>query len=174
MSIYKKLLEFQKLDISVKKVGKNPHFKSSYATLNEVLDKVKSPLNDLGVLIIFEPQADGLMTILLDVESDTKVFSFMKYVGINNAQSLLSCNTYFRRGSLVAILGLEDEDDDGTLASKPAVVKEEPVNVAQWKAELDKAKNLAELGETWKNLPPRVKENIEIINHAKAIKSKIK
>lgn len=123
-NINAKLLEFQKLNISVKKDGKNPHFKSSYPTLNEVLDKVKKPLNDLGILIMFVPESDGLRTILLDVESETKLEGFMKYVSCDNAQKLLACNTYFRRGTLVSLLGLEDEDDDGNIASIP-VKKEE-------------------------------------------------
>jgi hypothetical protein len=120
MSIYKKLLAFQKLNISVIKDGKNPHFKSNYATLNEVLDKVKKPLNDLGVLITFTPQECGLTTSLIDVDSETSISSFMSYVGCENAQKLLACNTYFRRGSLVSLLGLEDEDDDGNKASESA------------------------------------------------------
>lgn len=123
MTIYKKLIAFQKLNISILKDGKNPHFKSSYSTLNEVLDKVKKPLNDLGILILFTPEADGLRTTLYDIETDQKIESFMKYVGVANAQGILSCNTYFRRGSLVALLGLESEDDDGTEASKPQIVK---------------------------------------------------
>ena len=41
----------------------------------------------------------------------------MKYIGASNAQQILSCNTYYRRGSLISLLGLEDEDDDGNLAS---------------------------------------------------------
>lgn len=122
-NVYTKLLAFQKLGISVKKDGKNPHFKSAYATLNEVLDKVKKPLNDLGLVIIFSPETDGLRTILYDTESETQLDGFMKYVGIGNAQQLLSCNTYFRRGSLVSLLGLEDEDDDGTKASVPVPPK---------------------------------------------------
>lgn len=118
-NIYTKLLAFQKLNISVKKDGKNPHFKSNYATLNEVLDKVKKPLNDLGVVIIFEPQIDCLSTILYDTESGTQITGYMKYVSSDTAQKLLACNTYYRRGSLVSLLGLEDEDDDGNTASKP-------------------------------------------------------
>ena len=118
-NIYTKLLAFQKLGISVKKDGKNPHFKSNYATLNEVLDKVKKPLNDMGVVILFSPNEMGLTTTLYDVESGTQVDGFMKYVGGDTAQKLLACNTYFRRGSLVSLLGLEDEDDDGTTASAP-------------------------------------------------------
>lgn len=124
-SIYTKLLELQKQNISVTKDGNNPHFKSKYATLNEVLDKVKAPLNKLGVVILFQPEELGLKTILYDTESDTQISGFMKYVGCDNAQKLLACNTYFRRGSLVSMLGLEDEDDDGTTASAP-VKKAEP------------------------------------------------
>ena len=118
-NIYKKLLAFQKLGISVKKDGKNPHFKSNYATLNEVLDKVKKPLNDLGVLIIFSPDQDGLGTELYDTESETKLGCYMKYTNCDTPQKVLSCNTYYRRGSLVSLLGLEDEDDDGNHASEP-------------------------------------------------------
>ena len=123
-NIYTKLLELQKQNISVTKDGNNPHFKSKYATLNEVLDKVKTPLNKLGVVILFQPEETGLKTILHDTESDTSISGFMKYVGCDNAQKLLACNTYFRRGTLVSLLGLEDEDDDGTTASKPTPAKE--------------------------------------------------
>lgn len=117
--IHKKLLEFQKQNIKVSKTGTNPHFNSSYATLNEVLDKVKEPLNKLGILIIQAPEATGLRTTLLDLEDDTKVECFMPYVEIGTAQKLGSNNTYLRRYSLVTLLGLEDEDDDGNKASVP-------------------------------------------------------
>lgn len=124
-NIYTKLLAFQKLGISVVKDATNPHFKSKYCSLNEVLDKVKKPLNDLGVLILFTPQSDGLGTTLYDTESNTEVTSFMKYVGNDNAQKTLACNTYFRRGSIVSLLGLEDSDDDGNEAVQPPARKVE-------------------------------------------------
>jgi len=115
--IYKKLLEFQKLGISVKKSSTNPHFKSKYADLNEVLDKVSKPLNDLGVVII---QAHtmiggkpGLRTTLIDTEDETYVVGFLPYVQTENAQKMGANITYNRRYSLVTMLGLEDEDDDG-------------------------------------------------------------
>jgi len=116
--IHKKLLEFQKMDITLKKEGLNPHFKSSYVTLNEVLDKVKKPLNDLGILIAQLPTPEGLKTILYDTEDDTYIDSLMPYVEATTAQKLGSNNTYNRRYSLVTLLGLEDEDDDGNVASK--------------------------------------------------------
>lgn len=122
--IYKKLLEFQKLGISIKKSSTNPHFRSNYANLNEVLDKVKEPLNGLGVLIFQTHQNDegeysepGLKTVLYDTEDDSFVEGFLPYVQQENAQKLGANITYNRRYSLVTMLGLEDEDDDGNKAS---------------------------------------------------------
>jgi len=146
-TIHSKLLDFQRLNISIVKDGTNPHFKSKYATLNEVLDKVKKPLNDMGVLILFQPEAEGLRTILMDLESNTSVESFMKHVGIGNAQSVLSCNTYYRRSSLVALLGLEDEDDDGNKAS---VTIPKPNPNQQLIDEVKKIDSLEDY-EAWKN-----------------------
>lgn len=121
--ITKKLLEFQKKNIKVEKVGDNPYHNSKYATLNEVLEKVKKPLNDVGILIIQRPEKEGLTTKLLDTEDETFVECFMPYADVTTAQKLGSCNTYNRRYSLVTLLGLEDEDDDGNVASNKKVGK---------------------------------------------------
>ena len=152
-NIYTKLLAFQKLGISVKKDGQNPHFKSSYATLNEVLDKVKKPLNDLGVVIIFEPNIEGLQTILHCTETGTEVKGFMKYVDCGNAQKLLACNTYYRRGTLVSLLGLEDEDDDGNKASVPTPPRVDEV-LTTVTNDLKACKTLKELQEAYAKLTP--------------------
>ena len=127
--IYKKLLEFQKLGITIKKGSANPFFKSNYANLNEVLDKVTKPLNNLGVVIIQKPaqlsgmtelnttNAFGLVTVLHDTEDDTSVESFTPFVSTSDMQKLGSAITYARRYALVSMLSLEDEDDDGNKAS---------------------------------------------------------
>jgi hypothetical protein len=117
MAIYKKLLDFQKLNISVKKDRENSFFKSNYATLNEVLGKIREPLNKLNIVIVQIPQSSGLVTKLIDTEDDTFVEAFMPYVETTTPQKLGSCNTYNRRYSLVTLLGLEDDDDDGNVAS---------------------------------------------------------
>lgn len=120
--IYKKLLEFQKLGISIKKNSVNPHFKNEYADLNEVLDKVKKPLNDLGILVIQRPCTDYLETTLHDTEDDTAIVSYVPYINHTDMQKLGGAITYAKRYSLVAMLALEDNDDDGNTAStKPAV-----------------------------------------------------
>ena len=123
--IYKKLLAFQKLGITIKKGEKNPHFKNTYANLNEVLGKVTKPLNDLGVVIIQAPTKDGLLTTLVDTETESEELSqiqgFLPFVDMANPQKIGSNLTYYRRYALVTMLGLEDADDDGNVASAVAV-----------------------------------------------------
>ena len=159
-NIYKKLLAFQKLGITVKKDGKNPHFKSNYATLNEVLDKVKKPLNDMGVLIVFCTKEDGLTTRLIDTESETEVGAFMKYVNCDNPQKLLSCNTYYRRGTLVSLLGLEDEDEDGNIASQPQA----PAYIDNPIDKIKATKNRIELIALYNSMPATQQKAEHIIN----------
>jgi len=115
--IYKKLLEFQQLGITIKKGEKNPHFKNTYANLNEVLGKVTKPLNDLGVVIIPTPTNLGLETCLYDTTDDTSIVGFLPFTEATSPQKIGSNLTYYRRYSLVTMLGLEDEDDDGNVAS---------------------------------------------------------
>lgn len=128
--IYKKLLEFQKLGISIKKNSVNPHFKNEYADLNEVLDKVKKPLNDLGIVIIQRPMQNALggylETILHDTEDETQVESETPFENVTDMQKLGGAITYAKRYSLVAMLALEDDDDDGNKASTPAQKEELP------------------------------------------------
>lgn len=128
--IYKKLLEFQKLGISIKKNSVNPHFKNEYADLNEVLDKVKNPLNDLGIVIIQRPMQNALggylETILHDTEDETQVESETPFENVTDMQKLGGAITYAKRYSLVAMLALEDDDDDGNKASTPAKKEELP------------------------------------------------
>lgn len=128
--IYKKLLEFQKLEIEVERDASNPYFKSNYTTLNEVLEKVRKPLNDVGIVIIQCPDKDGLRTQLYDTTDDSSVECFMPYVEVTTAQKLGSSNTYNRRYSLITLLGLRDEDDDGNVASAQPKKKVEIVGDA--------------------------------------------
>jgi len=129
--IYKKLLAFQKLGITIKKGEKNPHFKNTYANLNEVLGKVTKPLNDLGVVIIQAPTKEGLLTTLVDTETEgeelSQIQGFLPFVDMANPQKIGSNLTYYRRYALVTMLGLEDADDDGNVASggKVEVINEE-------------------------------------------------
>jgi len=156
MSIHIKLLEFQKKNIKVAKDGSNPHFNSKYATLNAVLEKVKPELTKLGVLIIQNPEADGLRTKLVDTEDESFVESFLPYIDVTTAQKLGSCNTYNRRYSLVTMLGLEDEDDDGNVASAPsspkASVQDEPLEDGMLEVNIIRERHDEKDGRPWQKV----------------------
>lgn len=132
-NIHTKLLDFQKLGISIKKGSQNPHFRNRYADINEVLEKVKKPLNDMGIVLIQIPQQNGLETILHDTESATEVRGFLEFVQKSDAQKVGSNITYNRRYSLIAMLGLEDDDDDGNNAvDKQPVFQTEDANYEEF------------------------------------------
>jgi hypothetical protein len=116
-NIYTKLLEFQKQNIVLPKDATNPHFKNSYSSINAVLEAVKKPLNDLGVVIIQRPTIAGLETVLYDAESGTSILGTLEFTQKTDAQKMGSNITYNRRYSLITMLGLEDEDDDGNKAA---------------------------------------------------------
>ena len=162
-SIHSKLLEFQKLNISVVKGKENPHFKSKFADINEILEKVKAPLSELGVVIIQIPTQDGLKTILHDTESGTEVEGYLEFCQRSDAQKLGSNITYYRRYSLLAMLGLEDEDDDGQKASEkskaPAEVR---MTVSQACKLLSASTTMDELKVAFTSLPINMKKDNEV------------
>lgn len=118
-NIAKALVAFHRLVGKIPKDSNNPFFKSKYASLSDILDKIQGPLNEAGLAYAQFPGKDGLTTILIHSESgeymeDTYAVQPVK----NDPQSLGSAITYARRYSIGAILGLNiDEDDDGNAAS---------------------------------------------------------
>lgn len=117
--IHAKLLKFKAQNITIEKDGINPHFKNRYSTLNEVLGKIQKPLADLKVLVVQAPVLAGLETRLIDTEDSSEIVSLVPYTGVSDMQKLGGAITYARRYALIALLGLEDDDDDGNTASKP-------------------------------------------------------
>lgn len=110
-----KLLEFQKKIQAIKKDGKNPHFKSSYATLPQILGEVKPILNELG-LTILQPIKEGFVyTCIFDNET-LIAESSIKLPDAVSPQQLGSAITYFRRYTLASLLALEIDDEDANSA----------------------------------------------------------
>jgi hypothetical protein len=111
-SLNQKLLEFQKKIGAIAKDGKNPHFKSTYATLQGILSEVKPVLNELG-LVLSQPIRGGhVVTTISDVNSNEITEATIELpVGLN-PQQMGSAITYYRRYLLAGLLSLELEDDD--------------------------------------------------------------
>lgn len=105
---------------TVKKDAKNPFFKSSYASLSNILDSINDPLIESGLSFSQFPDGDnGLTTILMHGESGEFIESTYSMRPVkDDPQGRGSVITYQRRYALAAILGLNiDEDDDGNTAT---------------------------------------------------------
>lgn len=119
-NIAKALLTFQTKIEKIKKDSKNPFFKSKYASLSNILDNIQIPLAESGLSFSQHPDGeDQLTTILMHADSGEWLQSsyFISPVK-KDPQAIGSSITYSRRYALVAILGLNiEEDDDGNKAS---------------------------------------------------------
>lgn len=116
------LLKAQKSIKFAVKDAKNPHFKSSYADLGSVIDAIKAPLNDNGILFMQTPSPSAPGTLSLTTRlvhesgewiEDTATMPLPKA----DPQGFGSAMTYCRRYALAAVVGVYQDDDDGNHAS---------------------------------------------------------
>lgn len=126
-TLHKALAKAQSEFPLVKKSDKNPFFKSSYAGLPSVLEVVLPVLHANGLYVsqspINEGDRVGVETIIVHAESgELATGRFTMTLSKNDPQGAGSAITYARRYALVAMLGLNvDEDDDGNSASEPTI-----------------------------------------------------
>ena len=131
------LLEFQKLAVSASKDSKNPHFKSSYASLEAVISAANEA-TQFGICftqeIDFEFNGDTGMTfvrtVLIHAPSGEQRTSRTPIRSKDPAdpQKMGSGITYAKRYGLQSALGLPSEDDDGNDASKAPKGKVQHIN----------------------------------------------
>lgn len=114
------------------KDGKNPHFRSSYATLSSVVDAARLPLleNELFVIQSQDGITDNNTIVLATriVHSSGEWFETYTEAKLKNAdpQTVGSCLTYLKRYGYTSALSIShpSEDDDGNSATH---TKDEPV-----------------------------------------------
>lgn len=104
-----------------KKDAANPHFKSRYADLASVWDAIREPLttNGLSVVQLLRSVQGGVEveTVLLHTSGESIGAVFGVPVTKADPQGYGSAATYARRYSLMALVGVAPEDDDGNAAS---------------------------------------------------------
>lgn len=95
----------------------NPHFKSRYADLAEVLNTVRPVMSKHGISISQFPAFDSgiasVETIVMHTSGEWMTGTSSAPVTKQDAQGVGSALTYLRRYSLAAIAGIAQEDDDG-------------------------------------------------------------
>lgn len=109
----------------------NPHFRSKYADLAEVLNTVRPVFSRHGLSILQSTAFDGsLVTVTTAIAhaSGGIITSAASCVPAKaDAQGVGSATTHLRRYGLAAMAGVAQEDDDGNAAahdSKPTAITE--------------------------------------------------
>lgn len=112
------LCKFQGIVTNPKKDAVNPHFKSKYADLDEIITTIRPALEKCDLAFIQNPVTDekgnvGVYTLLLHKSGEYIQFDpvFIP-LGKTNAHQVGSAMTYARRYSLGAALGIATDDDD--------------------------------------------------------------
>jgi hypothetical protein len=136
------MLEFQKLAVTAKKDGKNPHFRSNYSTLESVIEAVNQG-NQFGLFFTQVLRADYianenepdliqpiLKTTVHHVNDENTFVSELPIIlaqgNMENPQKIGSAITYYKRYTLQSVYGLPSEDDDGNVASQPTITTSKP------------------------------------------------
>ncbi len=117
--IAKALVGFHKEVGKIAKDSKNPFFKSSYASLSNILDGISDPLNNNGLAVVQFPDGEaGLTTRLVHISGEWMEATYPMRSVKETPQDRGSALTYQRRYALGAVLSLNiDEDDDANKAS---------------------------------------------------------
>jgi hypothetical protein len=130
-NIHDALFKLQGLLRGVKKDSKNPHFKNSYASLEQVTDTIRPHMQSLGLYWMQMPGkiVDGsieVTTRICHLTGQSVEFTMEMPLAKRDPQGAGSSMTYAMRYSLMAALGLPPTDDDAETAidrnnERPAV-----------------------------------------------------
>lgn len=115
------------------KNAQNPHYRSRYADLAEVLNTVRVDYAKNGIGILQAPSFDGAMvhveTVLTHASGGWVSATASCVPARSDAQGIGAATTYLRRYGLAAMTAVAQEDDDGESAAhaeKPAPVAAKP------------------------------------------------
>lgn len=169
------------------KQASNPHFRSKYADLGNVMDACLPALNEAGIALIQPTGEDEhgryVETILIHGESGESLTCRVPLiVSKNDMQGYGSAVTYARRYGLMAMAGIAPEDDDGNAAAKappkqehrqqkPQETDAEAIDLA--KEYLAEADSLDDLKERWGRIPKPVAASAEVIAAKDAAKERL-
>jgi hypothetical protein len=120
--LYAALVKAQGQIEGATKERRNDHFKTKYADLASVWDAIRLPLSTNGLCVIQLPETDAdgkmvLRSILAHSGGATIETVYPLRPTQDTPQGLGSAITYARRYTLMAMVGVAPEDDDGNAAS---------------------------------------------------------
>jgi hypothetical protein len=172
--IHQKMFDFQTKVQAIKKDAKNPHFKNTYASLNQILGEVKPLLTEVGLALIQPIQDNKVTTIIVCKESGESMHSAIELPTGLTPQQIGSAITYYRRYTISGLLSLETEDDDGQGASQPAKTSPPAQKFEKEIMEIQKGTSEHELKQIWAGLSKEAQASQECIEAANQAYAKIK
>ena len=169
------------------KQANNPHFRSKYADLGNVMDACLPALNEAGIALIQPTGEDEhgrfVETILIHGESGESLTCRVPLiVSKNDMQGYGSAVTYARRYGLMAMAGIAPEDDDGNAAAKAPPKQEQRQQkpqetdaeaIERAKEYLAEADSLDDLKERWGRIPKPVTASADVIAAKDAAKERL-
>jgi hypothetical protein len=107
----------------VLKKSENPHFRSSYADLADVMSVALPALTAEGICLWHKMDTSGetmlMVTTLTHGSSETEISCGVPLiVSKNDMQGMKSATTYAKRIGVESLTGIAPEDDDGNAAAK--------------------------------------------------------
>ena len=120
--LYKALAQAQAVLGRADKDGKNPHYRSRYATLTSVIEAVRPVFAEHGLSIMQHPHYDDGTVFLTTVIGHTSGQWTRSVAGVPigkkaDSHAFGSCVSYLRRYSLASVACLVQDDDDGNQVS---------------------------------------------------------
>jgi hypothetical protein len=119
-----KALVAARKDIGAAKKGSvNPHFRSKYADLGNVMEAIKEPMEAHGLAFVQTIDNNCVVTVILHESGEAMHLAPFPIIATKaDAQGHGSALTYARRYSLQTALGVPAEDDDGNAAVRAPVI----------------------------------------------------
>ena len=124
------------------KKANNPHFRTKYADLGNVMDACMPALNAAGIAVI-QPAGENeggryIETIFIHGESGEELGCKVPLIVCkSDMQGYGSAVTYARRYGLMTMAGIATEDDDGNAAAKAPPPKQQQQAPAPFKPSMD-------------------------------------
>lgn len=155
------------------KGAKNPYFNSKYADLAAVRSVIREPLSNNGLSIVQLPRTvEGgaiVKTILMHTSGQFISNELFMPASKNDPHGLGSAITYARRYSIMSMLSLAAEDDDGNAAVESVKKAQPALDISMYLEEGAEAAagGTEALTAWWKKLPADVRAAIPTTETAK-------
>jgi hypothetical protein len=146
--LFAALAKAQAMMGAASKDGRNPHFKSTYATLASCIDAVRAPFASNGLAFVqaatLDGEAVGVETMLTHASGQWMRSKLSARPQKLDSQAIGSTVSYLKRYGLMAMAGLPSADDDAEasmerstvpVTSKPVPAAPQPYRHA-WHREL--------------------------------------